>query len=94
MGSAAVLVWTISAYDTLPYLALIRLQRTHTRMRHIARQSGRSDQQQRKEASDQECRAEIRLAADCAPAARTRQGATEKPPNHPINPKEGICDSG
>ena len=81
---------------------MICLQRTHMRMRRIVRRSGgliglrsgRSDQQQRKDASDQECQVEIRLAADCAPAARTRQGATEKPPNHPINPKEGICDSG
>ena len=81
---------------------MIRLQRTHTRTRRIARrrggpigwQSGRSDQQQRKDASNHECRAEIQLAADCTPAARSRQGATEKPPNHPINPKEDICDSG
>ena len=78
---------------------LIHLQCTHTCMRRrsggpIRWRSGQSDQQQQKEASDQECRAEIQLAVDCTPAARTRQGVTEKPPNHPINPKEDICDSG
>ena len=78
-------------------IPLIHLQRTHTRMRHIAwrrggpigRRSGRSNRQQRKDASDQECWAEIWQAANCAPAARTRQGTTEKPPKPPNKPKRG-----
>ena len=59
----------VLTHEQIYVAMLICLQRTHMHMRHIVWRSGsligrrsrRSDQQQRKEASDQECWAEIWL---------------------------------